>query len=122
MVILSPGDTTGQLNETLPSCLGDNFTFTCTVGGNRNGVTIWRVGGRIECFLPHTTQFGPAPCGTEDDGFTVVSSTGFTTNGTTFTSILTGTMTSGLRGMQVECSGPAFRGNIVGNSTLQIVG
>ena len=124
MVILSPGDTTGQLTEAPPSCPGDNFTFTCTVGGNKNDITIWRVNGSMECPLAHTTKFGPAPCGNGDD-FTVMTSTGFATNGTSFTSTLTGNVTSGLCGTLVECFGPAYSlnpENMVGNRTLQTVG
>ena len=51
--------------------------------------------------------------------------TGFGTSATSFTSTLSGTATPALNGTLVECFGPALSrdaGNVVGNSTLQIVG
>ena len=107
-----------------PICPGDTFTFICTVTGDRNGITIWRVGGSSECSLVHTSTFSTI-CG-PSDAFTVTPVTGFgTTSATSFSSTLSGTATSELNGTLVECFGPALSrdaGNMVGNSTLQIIG
>ena len=81
-----------QLTAPPPTCLGDIFTFRCNVTGDRNGVTIWRVGGSSECLLAHTS---------------------------------TSSTICGRNGTLVECFGPALSraaGNMVGNSTLQIIG
>ena len=58
--------------------------------------------------------------------FTVTTGTGFgPTNATSFSSTLSGTATPALNGTLVECFGPRLARdaeNMVGNSTLQILG
>ena len=89
-----------------------------------NGITIWRVGGTNECTLLHSTASDPVPCGTGSP-FIVTPGIGFGTNATSFLSTLSGTATPKLNGTLVECFGPALsreEDNMVGNSTLQILG
>ena len=121
---ISPGDVTGQFTAAPPTCPGDTFTFRCTVTGDRNGITIWRVNGSSECSLVHNTAGDPSSCGSNSP-FTVTTGTGFGTSANSFTSTLSGTATTILNGTRVKCFGPALSrnaGNVVGNSTLQIVG
>ena len=119
------GDVAGQFTAAPPTCPGDTFTFRCTVTGDMNGVNIWRVGGSSECILTHSTASASAPCGSTSP-FSVTAGTGFgMTGATSFSSTLSGTAIPTLNATLVECFGPAFsRGadNMVGNSTLQIVG
>lgn len=122
----SPGDVAGELIATLPTCPGDNFTFTCTVNGDNQGITLWRVGGRDgqECPLLHSTPNKPHPCW-ENSSFIVTYGPEFGPRVSSFTSVLGGTATPTLDGTLVECFGPTLSrdgGNLVGNSTLQIVG
>ena len=59
------------------------------------------------------------------NAFTATPGAGFGTNGPTFTSTLSGTADPALKGTLVECFGPANNvnpGNMVGSSTLQIIG
>ena len=119
-----PGDVTGQLTAALPTCPGDTFTFRCTVTGDRSGITIWRVGGSVECYLIHSTAGATSTCG-PSNAFTARSETGFGTTATSFTSSLTGTATLTLDDTLVECFGPALSRdawNMVGDGTLQILG
>ena len=119
----SPGDVAGQFTAALPTCPGDTFIFRCNVTGDRSGVTLWIVGSSSECPLLHSTP-DSHPCGTGSP-FTARSVVGFGIDATSFTSTLSGTATPTLNGTLVECFGPAFsRGsdNMVGNSTLQILG
>ena len=121
---LFPGVVTAQFTAPPPTCPGDTFTFRCTVTGDMSGITIWRVGGSSECSLTHATIDGPRPCGSGSP-FTVATGSGFGTSATSLTSTLSGTATPALNGTLVECFGPALSrdaGNVVGNSTLQIVG
>ena len=122
-ILFSPGD--GQFTAAPPTCPGDTFTFRCTVTGDRNNVTLWRVNGSIECFLSHTTQHDPRSCGSGSP-FTLTTGTGFETqNATSFSSTLSGNATSELNGTLVECFGPGSSRepeNMVGNSTFQILG
>ena len=121
----SLGNVAGQFTAAPPTCPGDTFTFRCTVTGNRNGVTIWRVGGSSDCLLGHSTADLPGPCGSGSP-FTVTTGTGFgTSNATSFSSTLSGTAAPTLDGTLVECFGPALSRdaeNRVGNSLLQISG
>ena len=115
------GNATGQLTAAPPTCPGDTFTFRCTVTGDNTGITIWRVGGSSECILPHNTAGTTSNCGP----FTARGVTGFRTNATSFSSILSGTASPTLDGTLVECFGPALSreaDNRVGNSILQISG
>ena len=115
----SPGDVAGQL--TAPhTCPGQNFTFTCNVTGNRSDFTSWRVNGSYDSTLPHrsntTVIFGP------NKEFTAKAGTGFGRNATSFMSTLSG---PAWVGTLVECFGPPKDldpWNLVGNSTLQIIG
>ena len=121
---LSPGVVAGQLTAAPPTCPGDTFTFRCTVTGDRNGITIWRVNGSSACSLVHNAADDPSSCGSNSP-FTVTAGTGFGTGATSFTSTLRGAATLALNGTVVECFGPALSrnaGNVVGNSTLQILG
>ena len=121
---LFPGDAAAQFTTPPPTCPGDTFTFRCTVR-DRNGVTIWRVGGgSSECSLLHSTASAPRTCGSGST-FTATTGTGFGTSATSFTSTLSGTATSALNSTLVECFGPALSrdaGNMVGNSRLRILG
>ena len=115
------GDVTGQLTPVPPTCPGDTFTFSCTVTGDINGVTIWRVGGRILCVLVHRAT-SIAVCG---NTFTARPETGFGTSGPSFTSTLSGIADPALNGTLVECFGPGNSvdpGNTVNGSTLWIIG
>ena len=120
----TPGDVTGQFTAAPPTCLDGTMIFTCTVTGDMGGVTLWRVNGSSECLLSHNTVDATSACG-PDRAFTARGVTGFGTSATSFTSTLSGTATSALNGTLVECFGPAFSrdaGDMVGNSTLQILG
>ena len=100
------------------------MSFTCTVTGNSSGVTIWRVGSSSECTLAHSTAGATSTCGA-GRVFSATTGAGFGTNATSFSSTLSGTATSELDGTLVECFGPAFSrdaGNMVGNSTIQVLG
>ena len=76
--------------------------------------------GGDECVLAHSTTGATSAC-----GFTATPGTGFGTSATSFSSTLSGTANITLNGTLVECFGPGLArdaGNIVGNSTLQILG
>ena len=109
----------------MPTCPGGTMIFTCTVTGDRDGVTLWRVGGSSECLLSHNTAGTTSTCG-PGSAFTATPGTGFgTTSATSFSSKLSGNATSELNGTLVECFGPALSrvaGNRVGNSTIHILG
>ena len=98
---LHAADVAGQFTAAPPTCSGSTFTFRCTVTGDMNGVTIWRVGGNSECPLPHSSN-SSSICG-PSDVFTARSSTGFATSATSFSSTLSGTATPALDGTLVEC-------------------
>ena len=117
----STDDVTGQMIAAPPTCPGDTFTFKCTVVGNMSGLTTWRVNRSNKCILIHRTN-SSIICGAT---FTARSGTGFGTSGPSFSSTLSGTATPALDGTLVECFGPDHNvdaGNMVGNSTLQIIG
>ena len=120
----SPGDVAGQFTAAPPTCPGDTFTFRCTVTGEMNGITIWRVGGGIsECSLTHRSTSDDT-CGT-NDAFTATPRTGFARSATSFSSTLSGTATPALDGKLVECFGPGNNvdpSNRVSGSTLHIIG
>ena len=120
-----PGDVAGQLTPAPPTCTEDTFTFTCTVAGDFNGFTIWRVGRSSdnECALVHRVT-NLVTCG-QGITFSATPRDGFGTDGPTFTSTLSGTADPALNGTLVECFGPANNvnpGNMIGSSTLQILG
>jgi len=123
---VSPGDVGGQLTAAPPTCPSDTITFSCTVTGDNNGITIWRVDGNdVECSLLHSNAGDPEvvtnPCGPGGD-FTARFNA---TSATSFSSTLSGTATLALDETMVECFGPGTilnAGNLVGNNTLQIVG
>ena len=98
--------------------------FTCNVTGDGNGVTTWRVDGS-ECLLPHSTAGASSNCG-PGSAFTARGVSGFgMPSATSFLSTLSGTATSALDGIVVECFGPVLAsqpGSMVGNDTLQILG
>ena len=80
--------------------------------------------GSSECPQAHSTADDPGPCGTGSP-FTVTTGSEFGTSATSFSSTLSATATSKLNGTLVECFGPALSRdaeNMVGNSTLQILG
>ena len=119
----SPGYVAGQFTAAPPICPGDTFTFQCTVSGDKYGVTLWRVGGLNECPLLHSTP-DSHPCG-NGSPFTAMTGTEFGKNASSYSSTLSGTATPTLDGTLVECFGPDFNrdsGNMVGHSTLQILG
>ena len=114
----------GQFTAPPPTCPSDTITVRCIVTGDSTGITIWRVGGSShECSLLY---FNPDPGVTDTCGPGGVLTAKFdATNATSFSSTLSGTATPALDGILVECFGPALArdaGNMVGNSTLQIVG
>ena len=124
-------DVTGQLTAAPPTCPGDTFTFTCTVTGDINGITIWRVGGNTtwsesgnrECPLLHRTS-SSSICG-PSDVFTANSGAGSGASVTSFTSTLSGTATPALNGTLVECYALAnsiVLGNVVGKGMLKLKG
>ena len=125
---ISPGDVAGQFTAAPPTCPGDMFTFTCTVTGNRTGITIWRVnstrqGESSRCNMIHRVLSFPI-CG-PGNVFTATAESGFGTSGPSYLSTFSGTATPSLDGTLVDCFGPANNvdpGNNIGCSTLQIVG
>ena len=119
----SPGDAAGQLTAAPPTCPGGIFTFRCKVTGDRSGITIWRVGRSSECTLVHRST-SSSICG-PSDAFTAVFGAGFGTDGPSFISTLSGTLTPAMNGALVECFGPGLARNAenkVGDSILQILG
>ena len=118
------GDASAQFSAPPPTCPGDTFTFRCTVTGDMNGITIWRVSGSSECTLAHSTAGATSTCGA-GGAYTATSDAEFGTSATSYTSILSGTATLALNGTLVECFGPGLArdsGNRVGDSTLKILG
>ena len=120
----SPGEVTGQFTPAPPTCPGDAFTFTCTVTGDMNGFTIWRVGGTNILPLHHRSDHTSSY-----EGFIATPGAGFGqgTSATSFTSTLSGTANPELKlnGTLVECFGPTnneMLSNRVGNGTIQIKG
>ena len=127
VMYLPPGYGAEQFNASHSTCLGDTFNFSCTVDGNSNGYTIWRVGGGSnDCTLIHSSSTSSPTCG-PGNVFTARAKTGFgsQTSATSFTSTLSGTADPGLNGILVECFGPANNvdpSNRVGGSNLYITG
>ena len=75
------------------------------------------------CALVHRVT-NIVTCG-PGNAFSATPGAGFGTNGPTFTSTLSGTADPTMKGTLVECFGPANNvdpENMVGNSTLQIIG
>ena len=123
---LYPGHGAEQFNAAYPTCPGDTFNLSCTVVGNMTGFTIWRVGGSSECHLIHSSTSPSSVCG-PGNAFIARGVTGFgpATNATSFSSTLSGTATSELDDILVECFGPANNvepENSIGNTTLHILG
>ena len=123
ILYFSPVDVSGLFTAPPPICPGDTFIFRCTVTGDMNGITIWRVNRSSDCNLVHRIM-SSSICG-PSDVFTARSWTGFGTSGPSFSSTPSGTAILALNGTLVECFGPANNvdpGNSVGGSTLQILG
>ena len=123
-VLYISGDVAGWFTAAPPTCPGGNLTISCTVAGDQSGVTLWRVNGSSECVLSHNTAGATATC-QSGSALRATSETGFGTNATSFSSTLSGTATPALNGTLVECFGPDLNRtaeNMVGNSTLQILG
>lgn len=76
------------------------------------------MGGSSELHLLHRNT-GGANSGGPGGVFTARFNA---TNATSFSSTLTGTATTALDGTLVECLGPTLSRNVVGNSSLQILG
>ena len=117
------GHVAGQLTAPPPTCPGDIFTFRCTVTGDGTGFIIWRVGESSECPLQRRSS-SSSICG-PGNVFTARPGSGFHQNGSSFSSILSGTATTALNGILVECFGPANSvdaGNRVRGSNLSIIG
>ena len=107
----------------LPTCPWDTFKFMCTVVGDMNGLTTWRVGGSSQCPLPHRST-SSSVCG-PDKVFTARSGTGFGSNSSSFSSTLSGNADPALDGTLVECFGTPNStgpGDKINGSTLQILG
>ena len=88
-----------------------------------SGYTIWRVNGSSECALPHRSTSSPI-CG-PGNAFTARHGSGLQAGADFYSSTLSGTATSALNGLLVECFGPANSvdpGNRVDGSTLRILG
>ena len=121
------GDVSGQFTAAPPTCPGDIFNFSCTVGGDVNGFTTWRVGGtgsNIQCVLVHRYP-STVTCGPTNAQFKATPGTGFGTSSTSFSSTLSGTAISELDGTLVECFvlvNNADPGNRINGSALQILG
>ena len=119
------GNVTGQLTGG-PACPGDTFTFNCTVTGDRNGYTVWKVNNNdsLRCALVHRSTSSTL-CRPEG-AFTARPGIGFgISTATSFSSTLSGTANLKLNGTLVECYGPdnnVDQGNKIGDSTLQILG
>ena len=80
--------------------------------------------GSNECILSHSTASAKSTCGA-GSAFRARPGTGFGANATSYSSTLSGTATSTLNGTLIECFGPDLARdpeNMVGNSTLQILG
>jgi len=124
----SPGNVAGQLTTPPLTCPGNTFTLRCTVTGNVNGFTIWRVGASSNlCPLLHmsTSTIICMPIGTSN-AFAAEPGSNFGTTATSYSSTLSGTATPDLDGTLVECFGPTYNvtdpRNMVGNSTIKIIG
>ena len=120
---LHAADVAGQFTAAPATCPGETFTFRCTVSGDLNGVTIWRVGGSSECPLPHRSN-SSSICG-PNNVFKAKSSTGFGTSATTYSSTLSGTATPELNGTLVECFQQATSlapQRIINSTTLMLLG
>ena len=120
---LHAGNVVGQFTAAPATCPGETFTFRCTVSGDLNGVTIWRVGGSSECPLPHRSN-SSSICG-PGKAFTARSSTGFGTRVTSYSSTLSGTATPELNGTLVECFQQATSVDpqrIINGTTLTLLG
>ena len=79
------------------------------------------MGGSSECSLLHRTPGDTDTCGPGG----VFTQSFNATDATSFSSTLRGTAATALDGTLVECFGPALprdAGNMVGNSSLQIIG
>lgn len=114
-----PGVVAGQFIAAPITCPGDTIHFECTVDGDNNGVTVWRVGGGGgSCSLFHNRPHSTSTCGPG----TVFTARFRNVDGTSFLSTLSGIATLELDGTLIECFGPAYPGTIVGSSTIQVVG
>ena len=106
-----------------PTCPGDTFRFRCSVVGDMNDVTTWRVDGDSQCPLVHAS-ISSTVCG-PGNAFTATSGSGFGTDGPSYTSTLSGTADPTLNCTLVECFGPdndVNPGNRVDVSTLKVLG
>ena len=115
---LFPGtsNVAGQFIAAPPTCPGDTICFECTVAGDTNGVTFWRVdGGSSSCTLLHWDTSVTSTC----NAFTAMIET---VSASSFLSTLSGTATPELDGTLVECIGPNVPGTTVGSGTIQITG
>ena len=124
LTVFPSGYVAGQFTAAPPTCSGDTFSFTCTVVGNMDGITTWRVGGSSECHLSHRSTPSSSLCGPEND-LTARSGIGFGSNGPSFSSTLSGTATPALNGILFECFGPNNNvnpENRIGSSTFKIIG
>ena len=91
------------------------------LGDSEDTVAYILNGGSSECSLVHST----ASLCVSGGVFTARPGTGFGTSSTFYKSTLSGTATPTMDGILVECFGPLFArdaANIVGNSTLQVLG
>ena len=124
VIYLSLGDAAGQFHSVHTICLGDTFSFNCTVTGDMNGYTNWRVNGSSECTLSHTSDSSSPICG-PNNVFRARPIAGFGANASSFLSTLSGIATSTLNGTLIECFGPdnsVDPENRVDSSILQIIG
>jgi len=119
MVLIVPGGVARQFIAAPITCPGDTIHFECTVGGDTNGVTLWRVdGGGGSCALFHSRLHSTSTCGPGN----VFTARFGNVDGTSFLSTLSGIATLELNGTLVDCFGPNFPGTKVGSSIVQIVG
>ena len=120
------GDVAAQFTAAPPTCPGGTFTFRCTVTGDRNGYTIWRVGGSSGHIFSLSTVGAVSTCG-PGNTLTARSGTGFGGSGASYSSTLSGTATSALNGsytgrvLWTRLCQKCWE-HMVGSTTLQLSG
>ena len=126
-LVISADNVAGQFAASPPTCPGDTITFRCTIGGDSTGMTIWRVGGSNldMCVLFHG-RTASSTCG-PGNHFVAVPETGFGTNATSFSSVLSRTATRASDGTQIGCLGLSGGGHLVhmdevGESIIHVLG
>ena len=116
ITFVSTDNVGGEFTAPPPTCPCDTITFECTVAGDTNGGTWWRLDdGSTSCTLLHEDTSIIDHCSVFTAMFENTSATSFPTT-------LSSTATPALNGTLVECLGPSSGSAIVGSSTIQIIG